>query len=426
MEVLGLSLLWQARSSVRLDSDGKVAYYLTADDQGNPSHEPWDNWSFQPRRNWEQTTYIPPTSQQQMLRDIIHGETYNAPWPEDTWRTDLTKEGQDRWKAYLDIYGKLGGRRPNDARNGVTHHDIDHARDQVPLPLPDQYQYVLDHLHKEVDYQANVEKWFGENGHMDKLITWTTIDNLSLIDEVKNKLPEKPESQLKFFIGILISAIGIGLTSKEFHSIAAVLEGAWANYREYPGETDDSVRGTFGELTAKLRATFINLITQRERTRNAINGNWGRLKAFNTMIEDKSLVWPADNGGDSGEILREAARQFEIYVWQLATRAVWSYEGHGSLRTEYPHYTYNDIINEARRYVEIIQPGPFTFVLIAPGTYKKCGKISSGYFDDYSYVTKQQGFSELGDHLFDTLGVSRLDFYLGRNGWGFANNQLVN
>ena len=404
-----------------LDSNGRVSHFLATDTEGSVVLEPQTDWDFQPKRNWEQTTYTPPSELQQMLKSIIHGDALSQPWPEDVWRNDPAKQAE--WQAYLDILGKLGGRRPNDPLNNLTVDKLNDALAQVPAEKlsTDAYKYVIAHLKNILSYRDYVKDWFGDGGHLRTLLTDTTLNHVNILNAVRGLAPEVDDgSEIELIVKILLFGITTGLAVAGKHLVAGLIEGIYSLYEAARPEAEDPVRSTLVEVADHIRESFNELITEVERAHYEIIRDWGRLEAFGSRIDDQTLQWPGTSDGTTAEIRAESDRQFEIFVWQQIARTGWEYTGTGWLRKG-EYYTYTDT------WFKIYRNGPLDFFLTAPGTYMDCyGNVDSGWFHDWAYLRAGKGpGTELADRLFGKLRISRLDVFLGRNGWGIPNSQKI-
>lgn len=406
-----------------LDSNGRVSSFLAADSQGKLFLEPQTDWDFQPRRNWEQTTYTPPTALQQSLKNIIHGDSFTKPWLEDLWQYDSTKQAE--WQAYLDILGKLDGKRPNDPLNNITIDDLNHALNQVPLERRTQtYTDVVEHLKREVKYRGYVKDWLGDGGHLRQLLSDTTTNHVLILESVKGIVPEADDSEIDLVVNILLWGITAGLSVAGLHIVAALIEGIHLGYEASQPEAADPVRSTLGKVADHVLDSFNELITQVERAHYEIIRDWGRLEAFGSRIDNHTLQWPGTSDGTTAEIRAESDRQFEIFVWQRVAQASWQYSGTGYM--DLGEYDWH--IEER---VRVYHTDPQDFFITAPGTYKDCnGNVDSGWFYDFMHLKAgKEGIEgpepELAERLFDELGISRMDLFLGRNGWGIPNTQDI-
>jgi hypothetical protein len=380
---------------------------LTADSRGNVSCKAS---AGDPGTNWEQwNDYDHPSVTAQMLLDIISTTTHDASWPEDGYSGDLLD-------AYNGILKLLNGQAPKSSK--VTTAALESAKleaqEKFGGELPPAWTKVFEHLFTELSFLAELEAWYGDGGHVQTLLTETTINNLSLISKVQDMVDPPSESGLEFLLAMLFSALAIALAAAvpppAGPVVGALIASAWRLYSSASGGTGNILKTTFANLETDLSTHFNALITQREHTRSAIAGNWGKLSSFAGMISDSTLIWPKD----TSQVRAAASRQFEISIWQSVSNAIWINSGSGS-EGEYRPDAGNDLNSPWKYIIQL----PVKFSPRCPGK-----PLISGWVTNINYIPKSYVPDSLARHLFDDkegLGINMTDFYVGKNGWAIPS-----
>ena len=304
------------------------------------------------------------------------------------------------------------GLQITDLRSEYTNlvYDLDAAKSTIDSMTPDPsvsasaWQTVVSQLNAELSAASDVRDLYNQ---LTQYFNALTTSNQSVLAQAGALVSIEQQTTVSGstmgLMGAILEAVGtFPVVGAPFGIVGSIVAAVAASSSATNSESSDQpFLTTYANLWNQLNTNFTQMLTQMSADMTAMLTDWGKLSSAGNFINNNILAWPVNQ---TSTLVTQSVPGCTLYYLQTFAQAMWnlyyltSLSGGPSIKSPSDcSYLSHSI--------------PSDCWLMLPN-----GMVSVVANSSFDTFPGQQFF----DEVFDTLNVSKTDFFQGVGGWNMS------